>query len=52
MKTKLMLSGLIIFIAILLSFSMGNIVSILSYWVLSALLIYSLFRDKDIGEKK
>lgn len=50
-KTKLMLSGLIIFIAILLSFSMGNVVSILSYWFLSALLIYSVFRDKDIEKK-
>jgi hypothetical protein len=51
MKTKLMLSGLIIFIAILLSFSMGNVISIMSYWSLSAVLIYSVFREKDIEEK-
>lgn len=52
MKTKLMLSGLIIFIAMLLSFSMGNVVSIMSYWFLSAVLIYSVFREKDIEEKE
>ncbi|MCM3601087.1 hypothetical protein M3175_10120 [Robertmurraya korlensis] len=52
MKTKIMLSSLIIFIAILLSFTMGNVVSILSYWFLSALLIYYVFREKDIEEKE
>lgn len=52
MKTKLILSGLIIFIAILLSFSMGNVVSIMSYWFLYAVLIYSIFREKGIEEKE
>lgn len=47
MKTKFMLCGLIIFIAIILSFSIGNVVSILSYWFLSALLIYFVFREKE-----
>lgn len=52
MKTKLMLSALIIIIAILLSFSIGNLVSVLSYWVLSVLLIYCLFRDNEEAEEK
>lgn len=52
MITKLMLSALIIFIAVLLSFSIGNVVSVLPYWFLSALLIYYVFREKESSEEE
>lgn len=52
MITRLMLSALIIFIAVLLSFSIGNVVSVLSYWFLSALLIYYVFREKESSEEE
>lgn len=42
-----LLSGLIIFVAITLSFIAGSFITIVSYWILSGLLIYLLFKEKE-----
>ena len=42
-----LLSALIIFVALILSFTVGSFIAIVSYWILSGLLIYLLFKEKE-----
>ncbi len=44
---KILLSALIIFVAIILSIIAGSFMAIVSYWILSGLLIYLLFKEKE-----
>lgn len=52
MKIKLLLSAFIVFIALIISFSFKSVISVLSYWFLSALLIYCIFREKEEKEER
>ena len=42
-----LLSALIILVAIILSIITGSFIAIVSYWILSGLLIYLLFKEKE-----
>ncbi|SDC08888.1 hypothetical protein SAMN05421734_104112 [Pelagirhabdus alkalitolerans] len=45
------LSALIIFVAVILSFIAESVISIISFWILSGLLIYFLFNNEKAVDK-